>query len=215
MKTDRFELSTFNIPIIRVAIVDDHKIVAEGFERLINESEKVRVIGKAYSVAGCREMLEQVLPDVILLDISLPDGNGIHLCAEIKAKYPQIKILMVTSYNELYTINSALEACADGYVFKNSMLEEVMEGIRTVVSGQRFLCEGANEKFSDNKSSSMELTRRELELLRLIVEGLTLQELANKMCLGIQTIRSYRKNLNIKLNVHNTAQLIQKAKQFL
>jgi len=197
---------------IRIAIVDDHKVVAEGFERLINDSENVRVIGKAFSVAGCWELLAEINPDVILLDISLPDGNGIRLCGEIKKKYPRIKILMLTSYNELFTITSALDAGADGYVLKNSMSEEVLEGIRVVVSGKKFLCEEANVTISENKNTPMELTRREIELLRLIAEGLTLQQLADKMCLGIETIRSYRKNLNVKLGAHNTVQLLQKAK---
>jgi len=210
---NHFELSPFNYPLIRVAIIDDHKVVAEGFERLINDSENMRVIGNAYSVAGCLEMLETTHPDVLLLDINLPDGNGIRLCAEIKAKYPQIKILMLTSYNEMFTINNAFEAGADGYILKNSMSEEVLEGIKTVVSGKRFLCEEVGVTLSDNKSHSLELTRREIELLQLIAEGLTLPQLAEKMCLGIETIRSYRKNLNVKLGVHNTAQLLQKTKK--
>ena len=119
---------------------------------------------------------------------------------------------MLTSYNELYTINRAIDAGADGYALKNCMSEELLEGVRTVASGKRFLCAEANVTLSDNENNTLELTRREIELLQLIAEGLTLHQLADKMCIGTETIRSYRKNLNLKLGAHNTAELLQNAK---
>ena len=205
-------MRTNNSQLIRVAVVDDHKVVVDGLVRLIDESETTRVIGKAYSVAECWKLLESEQPDVLMLDIGLPDGNGIDLCPKIKEKYPQIKVLMLTSYGELATITRAMDAGANGYVLKNSMPEELIEGIRTIASGERFLCEEVGVLLQNNESNPMELTRREIELLQLIVEGYTLPELADKMCLGYQTVRSYRKNLNIKLGAHNTAQLVQNAK---
>ena len=198
--------------MINVVIIDDHKVIADGLERLINESEDARVAGKAFSVAGCLELLNNTQPDVLMLDIGLPDGNGIDLCEQIKAKYPQQKVLILTSYGELATINRALDAGADGYILKNSMPEELLEGIHAVASGQRFLCEEVDIILKKNETNTLELTRREKELLLLIVEGYTLPELSDKMCLGYHTIRSYRKNLNIKLNAHNTAQLVQNAR---
>jgi len=201
-----------DLQIISVVLVDDHKIIADGLEHLINESGTVRVAGKAFSVAGCMELLYHNLPDVLLLDISLPDGNGIDLCAKVKEKYPQIKILMLTSYGELSTITRAMEVGADGYVLKNAILEELLEGIHTVARGQRFLCEEATDTIQRKEANLLELTRRETELLQLIIEGYTLPELADKMCLGYNTIRSYRNSLNIKLNAHNTAQLVQNAR---
>ena len=207
-----FELTAFNLPFIRVAIVDDHKSVAEGFERLINDSENVRVIGKAYNVAGCRELLEAAQPDVVLLDVGLPDGNGIDLCCEIKKKYPLVKVLMLTSYNELYTITRALDAGVDGYVLKSSMSDEVLEGICAVASGKRFLSEEVNVTIKKSERNMFELTRREMELLKLIAEGLSLPQQANKMRLGINTIRTYRQQLNVKLDARNTVQLLMNAK---
>jgi DNA-binding NarL/FixJ family response regulator len=201
-----------NFQRIQVAIVDDHRIIANGLERLIDESETTAVIGKAYTAAGCWDLLENKQPDVLLLDISMPDGNGIDLCPKIKAKYPQIKVLMLTSYGELVTITRALDAGADGYVLKNSLPEELLEGIYTVASGERFLCEEVNMTLRKNENNPIELTRREIELLQLIAAGYTLPQLADKMCLGINTIRDYRQKLNIKLNAHNTVQLLQNAK---
>ena len=208
-----FELSSFNNPFIRVAIVDDHKSVADGFERLINDTENMRVVGKAYNAAGCRKLLEAAVCDVVLLDVSLPDGNGIELCPEIKGKYPHVKILMLTSYGELFTIARALDAGVDGYALKSAMSEEVLEGINAVVSGKRFLCEEVNTAIRKTERHQLELTRSEMELLQLIAEGYTLAEQADKMYLGLNTIRNYRHKLNIKLDAHNTIQLLQKAKE--
>jgi DNA-binding NarL/FixJ family response regulator len=119
---------------------------------------------------------------------------------------------MLTSYGELATITRALDAGADGYVLKNSEPEELLEGIRAVASGERFLCEEVHVALKNNENNPMELTRREMELLQLIAEGYTLPEQADKMCLGYHTVRGYRQKLNIKLNAHNTVQLLQNAK---
>ena len=208
-----FELSAFNIPLIRVAIADDHKVVNDGFERIINASEQARVIGKAYAAAGCLALLETVQPDVLTLDVGLPDINGIDLCVRIKEKYPDVKILMLTSYAEPFTIKRALEAGADGYMLKSAMSEEVIEGIARVASGERYLCSEVERIIHSVEQNRILLTRREMELLQLIAEGLNHQEQADRMSLGLNTIRSYRQQLNFKLEAHNTAQLIQTAKK--
>ena len=196
-------------PLIRVFIVDDHKVVAEGFEHLINASGVARVIGKTYSATGCMKLLAEQPADVLLLDISLPDGNGIDLCPQIKAQYPNLKILMLTSYSELSIIMRVLEEGASGYILKNAMVEEIIEGIQKVASGERFLCEEVDLLLKEQEIHPVRLTRREEELLRLIVAGHPNNEIAERMCLGYETIKSYRKNLILKLNVHNTAQLVK------
>ncbi|MDR3340350.1 MAG: response regulator transcription factor [Candidatus Symbiothrix sp.] len=197
--------------MIRVQIVDDHKLVVEGLEKFINESEIAQVSGKAYSVAGCWQILKAEQPQVLLLDISLPDGSGIDLCPQIKARYPAVNILMLTSYSDHTIITHLLGNGASGYVLKNAMPEEVIEGITTVASGKQFLCEEVDLLLKNHNSKPLELTRRECELLRLIVEDYSNIEIADKMCLGYETIKSYRKNLYVKLNAHNTGQLVKKA----
>jgi DNA-binding NarL/FixJ family response regulator len=208
-----FELTSFNNPFIRIVMVDDQKMVADGFERLINESENARVTGKAYSAAGCMELLEAAHCDVLLLDVGLPDVKGTDLCPQIKEKYPHVKVLMLTSYGELFTIKRALDAGADGYLLKSCTQEELLEGVSAVAYGGRYLCDEVHVTIKKSERQQLEFPRREMELLKLIAEGFTLPQQAEKMCLGIQTIRSYRKNLNIKLDAHNTVQLLQKAKE--
>jgi DNA-binding NarL/FixJ family response regulator len=203
--------STHNSPLIRVAIVDDHQIVIAGLERVFTDSDIVCLSDKAYSVAGCWQMLNASLPDVLLLDVGLPDGSGMELCPQIKEKYPQVNILMLTSYAEYTVISHVLNNGASGYILKNAMPEEIIEGVRTVASGKRFLCETVDLLLKKTDNNKLILTRREQELLRLITDGYSNIEIADKMCLGYQTIKSYRKNLYQKLNVHNTLELMKKA----
>ena len=195
--------------MIRVAIVDDHKSVAEGFERLINESGEAQVTGKAYSAAGCWDLLAKEDADVLILDVNLPDGNGMELCPQIKARYPEIKILMLTSYSELTIIMRVLEEGASGYILKNAMAEEIIEGVCVVASGERFLCDEVDMLLKNRANQVVRLSRREQELLRLIVAGQSNSEIAESMCLGYETIKTYRKNLILKLDAHNTAHLVR------
>ena len=176
---DNFQLSTFNFQLIRVGIVDDQTAVAEGFERLINESGVAGVTGKAYSVSGCWKLLTQCKADVFLLDVSLPDGNGIDLFPQIKTRYPDIKV--------------------------------IIEGIQTVVSGEKFLCKETKKMLKHSDSTTVLLSRREQELLRLIVAGESGHKIADILCLGYETIKSYRKRLMFKLGVSNSAELVRMA----
>ena len=211
METNNSQLSTLNSQLIRVSIVDDHQIVIDGLEKIITESGIALLTGKAYNAAGCWKMLSASQPDVLMLDVGLPDMSGMDLCPQIKAKYPTINILMLTSYAEYTIISHVLNNGASGYILKNAMPEEILEGILTVASGERFLCEEVNALLKKEEKNRIILTRREQELLRLIVKGLSNFEIADKMYLGYETIKSYRKNLFQKLDVHNTAQLVRMA----
>jgi len=201
------QLSAFNAELIRVAAVDDHQIVIDGLEKIISESAIARLTDKSNNIVGCWKMLDIAQPDVLMLDLSLPDGNGMDLCSQIKAKYPGINILIFSNYAEYSVISHVLNNGASGYVLKNVMPREIIEGIRTVASGKRFLCEEVDVLLKKGEKNKIELTRREYELLRFITKGYTSAEIAEKMFLGYETIRSYRKNLHLKLGAHNTAEL--------
>ena len=197
--------------MINVTIIDDHKILLEGLERLINSSDMARVKNIGYSVADCRRVLESGLPDVLMLDVGLPDGDGCELCTELMQKHPTLKILMLTTYAEIAVITRALDGGASGYVLKNSTSEEIMEGIRVVASGGSFLCDEVEILLRKSAGKRITPTGREKELLKLIVAGLPNDEIADKMCLTTQTVKSYSKNLTFKLEAHNTAQLVRMA----
>lgn len=200
-----------NSQLISVAVIDDHKFIIEGLEQSINNSGVARVIDREYSIAGCREMLIRCQPDVLLLDVSLPDGNSIDFCPKIRQFYPDVNILMLTTYAESAVVNRALSAGALGYILKNSISEEIIEGIRTVSRGERFLCEEVEELLTQKPEKQLPLTPREREVLSLIVEGYTCKEIAEKIFLSYDTVHDYCKYLRLKLGVKNTASLVRKA----
>ena len=209
MGLNNFQLSTFNFQRIKVAIVDDHTAVAEGFERLINESGIAGVIGKAYSLSGCMKLLARSEPDVLLLDVSLPDGNSIDFFPQIKTKYPDLKVLILTSHSEPPIIKRALDRGVSGFIMKNAMAEVIIEGIQTVVSGERFLCKEAERLFQHSEDQTVPLSRREQELLRMIVAGKSGVEIAGSMKISYETAKSYRKRIMFKLDASNVAELVR------
>ncbi len=196
---------------IKLLIVDDHRVLVEGLNKLFEDSDSVEVTGVAYSGKECRKIIENNSPDVILLDINLPDVSGIDLCHEIKTAYPQIKILALSSFNEYTMVRRMIENGASGYVVKNAMPEEIILGVETVAGNEVFLCEEIDLLMRKRSANQIWLTPREKELLKFIVEGYTNNEIAGKMFLGVETINSYRKNLLIKLGAKNTAVLVRMA----
>lgn len=195
--------------MIRVQIVDDHKLLVEGLRLLIDESGTAKVTAVSYDAAQCCRTLENEIPDVLLLDINLPDTNGVDLCAELISKYPGLKILALTSYGEYNVVRRMIENGAMGYVLKNAMSEEMIAGIEAVSSGELFLCHEIDVLMKRQENTAIWLTLRERELLKLIVEGYTNPEIAEKIFLSPETIKGYRKNLLFKLGVKNTATLVK------
>jgi len=208
-----FQLSTFNFPFIRVGIIEGHNLVADGFERLVNDSENIRVMGKAYSAAGCMELLETAPCDVVLLDTGFPEIQDIKLCQQVKEKHPHIKVLMLSGYSNLFDIKRALDAGSDGYLIKTCTHDELLEGICKVASGIRFLCDEVHETIKKSERSPLKFSRLEMTVLQLTADGKSVKEQADKMCLSHHTVRNYHQRLNIKLNTHSKLQLVQKAKE--
>lgn len=195
----------------QVVIVDDHRVLVEGLRKLIDESGAAQVRSVAYCAADCRALLAFEHPDVLMLDINLPDANGVELCRELKSLYPALKILALTTYGEYSVVRQMLENGALGYVLKNAMPEELLEGIRTVHLGERFLCHEVDVLLKKQSDTTVWLTARERELLKLIVDGYTNPEIADKIFLSPETIKGYRKNLLLKLGAKNTAALVKMA----
>jgi DNA-binding NarL/FixJ family response regulator len=197
--------------MISVHITDDHKILVEGLRRLINESKNITIIGVSHTLEECRKALTRQTPDILLLDLSLPDGSGIDFCVEIHRKYPELKILILTTHNEYSVAKQVMANGASGYILKNALSEEVFAGIETVMAGEIFLCDEIDVLMKRRTKPEIWLTARERELLRLIVDGYTNQEIADKMFLSIETIKTYRKNLILKLGAKNSMLLVKMA----
>ena len=198
--------------MLSVQIVDDHRMVVESLSKLINETEIAQVANIYYNLAACREGLTKELPDILLLDIGLPDGDGVDFCAEIKKQYPELKIIMLTSYKEFSIAKRALHNGALGYILKNAESEEMLMGIKTVSKGQVFLCDEIDILLKAKANNDVIwLSDRESEILKYVADGYTTKEIAGLIFRDSETVKFFRKNLLIKLNARNVAELIKKA----
>lgn len=197
--------------MIKILIVDDHPVVAEGLRKLIQDSKIAEVIGVAGSGKACIDFLKWEKPDIIFLDINLPDASGLDLCKSIKEKNPSQKILALTTFNERSVVLKMMENGADGYILKNSESDEILEAVKEINAGNKFLAVEVEEILKKKNEEEMILTRREKEVLNLIAEGLTNQEIAEKLFISPLTVDSHRKNLITKLGARNTASLIKLA----
>lgn len=197
---------------IKVFITDDHYMVVEGIRSLMQQDEQIEFIGHASNAASCLAFLRQDQPDVILMDISMPDKNGIELCKEVKINYPAIQILGLSTFDENAFIQKMLENGASGYVLKNANKQELSRAIQMVYRGQKYLSHGASDALKEGKRKAAELpfiTRREKEVLELIAEGYTNAEIAERLFISTGTVDTHRKSLLAKFNMKNTAQLIR------
>jgi len=200
---------------IKVFITDDHYMVVEGIRSMLLQEKGIEWMGHAMTAASCMAFLHQQQPDVLLLDINLPDKSGIDLCKEIKEKYPDVQILGLSSFNQQSYIQKMIQNGASGYVLKNASGEEIVKAIEVAMQGDTFLSSEAKLTMRQNKDAQIPvITRREKEVLKLIAEGMTNKEMAEKLFISTTTVDTHRNSLLSKFNVKNTANLIRMASQF-
>jgi DNA-binding NarL/FixJ family response regulator len=200
---------------IRVFLVDDHYMVIEGIRSLLQSEKDIELTGHASNADSCLAFLKQQQPDVILMDINLPDKSGIELCKEVKEKYPAIFILGLSTFNQLSFIEKMIANGASGYVLKNATQNELMEAIHAVMKGKQYLSFDAalTLRKPEKESNVPVITRREKEILLLIAEGMTNNGIAQKLFISPSTVDTHRKNLLSKFDAKNTASLIRIAAQ--
>ena len=196
---------------ISVFIVDDHYMVIEGIRSLLQNEKNIEWAGHAMNAASCLAFLKKQVPDVILMDINLPDRSGIDLCKEVKETYPSAFIIGLSTFNQQSFIQKMMDNGASGYVLKNATQEELIRAIETVIKGKTYLSEEASHTLRKENGATIVLTRREKEVLELIADGMTNNEIAQKLFISVTTVDTHRKNLLQKLEAKNTAALIKVA----
>jgi DNA-binding NarL/FixJ family response regulator len=208
---------------IKLFVVDDHPIFIDGITGLLKDTPGFEIIGTAINGKELLEKVEHNRPDIILLDINMPEMDGIEATKELKKNYPDIKVIMLTMFNDIRFIKELLEIGAKGYILKNISREDLIKAIQTVSSGKPFLDTAVQEKVINSMSATDEediddkeadamvqnITSRELEILQLIALGLTSQDISQKLYISKNTVETHRKNLLAKLNVKNTASLLK------
>lgn len=200
--------------MITVAITDDQAIVLNGLQKILSASDEI-LVTEAYSNGDeLLNGLKRQQPDVLLLDVQMPGKSGIELAGIVKKKYPRIQIIAVTNIDITVQVKKMLQQGCSGYLLKDSSPETIIAAIKAVHRGEQFLSEGLSRQllssmFSDQVQNP--LTKREKEILRLISEELTNQEIADKLFLSIRTVENHRTNLLQKLGAKNAAGLIKTA----
>ncbi len=204
--------------MIRVLIADDHQMFIDGLKSLLERESGIEITGSANNGTQALECIEAQKPDVVLLDINMPEMNGINTTALIRKKYPAVKVLILTMYKTKGFINGLTRTGAAGYILKNTSHSELMEAIRTVAAGGTFFSKEVAETLSDKKPrfevhSDASLSKREIEIIREIAKGLTTKQIAEKLFISYYTIETHRKNILSKLQLTNTAEVILYASQ--
>lgn len=196
-----------------IFIVDDHHMVIEGIRSLLQSEKNIEWIGHATNADSCMAFLKKQQPDIILMDINLPDKSGIDLCKEVREKYPSVFVIGLSTFNQQSFIQKMMDNGASGYVLKNATQEELTEAIETVIKGKTYLSNEASITLQKKDAHAIVLTRREKEVLELIADGMTNGEIAQKLFISVTTVDTHRKNLLAKLEAKNTASLIRIATQ--
>lgn len=185
-------------------------MVIEGIRSLLQNEAAVDWMGHATNAASCLGFLKDQQPDVILMDINLPDMSGIDLCKAVRQQHPAVFVLGLSTFNQQAIIRNMIDNGASGYVLKNATKEELLEAIQAVATGKTYLSLEAASSLKESGKEAPVITRREKEILQLIAEGLTNAEIAEKLFISISTVNTHRKSLLEKFDAKNTAILISK-----
>ena len=200
--------------MINVYITDDHPIVLDGLKTLIESRSDMQLKGLFTSAADTSKALAEEMVDVLLLDINLPDKSGIDLSGELKERYHELAIIMLSVHNERAVVGSALKNKVNGYLLKNSAGDEIIEAIHAVWEGNSYLCKQTRDILYQSDSGLQAIpviTRREKEVLGLIALGYTTSEIGEKLFVSSHTVESHRKNLMEKFNAKSMPAIIKLA----
>jgi DNA-binding NarL/FixJ family response regulator len=204
---------------IRVLIVDDHAVVCKGIQMIVNTEPAIQLVGEAADGREAVAQVHRLQPDVVLMDLVMPDGDGIAAMNTIKRKYPHIKVIVLTTFEDDYRIRTSLEAGADGYLLKDADGEALLQAIYAVWQGEMPLHPRiAHHLFADRigptTSANIErLTQREREVLQLIAKGFTNKEVANALVLTVGTTKVHVSRILDKLNVSSRTEAAMVAVQ--
>ncbi len=204
--------------MIRVAIADDHPMIISGIKNILSDCNDIVFTGAYADGKELMNGLNNSLPDILLLDIQLPDKTGDRLILEMLKKYPELKVIVLTNFDSTLYVSNMMRNGAKGYILKTADKKTLLEALETVYRGEAFIEPGLKQKteliemgINQTIAAKFTLTAREKEVLQLIVNGLTNAEIAKNLFLSIHTVENYRDNILLKMEVKNTASLVKKA----
>jgi DNA-binding NarL/FixJ family response regulator len=201
-----------------VFVVDDHPIVRQGLVQLIEQEPDLKVCGEAADVKEARATLSKIVPDIVILDLSLRDSDGLELVKDIRSKYHQLPVLVLSMHDESIYAERLLSAGANGYIMKQAAADQLLVAVRRVLAGGIYVSErvGASmiERFAvsgrvQSANPIDRLSNREIQVLNLIGRGKTTREIAGNLNLSVKTVESHRQRIKKKLNLQTAPQLVQ------
>jgi DNA-binding NarL/FixJ family response regulator len=199
----------------RIFIVDDHILIREGLKKILSTEPDLTIVGEAQSGNEALDKLDKCCCDVLLLDIALPDKNGLEVLKEMKTRHPKVHVMILSLYPEERYALRAMKDGADGYITKNSATDELFLAIRTVMGGKKYVSpvvaqELADHLQSDQKQPAHErLSDREFQVLLLIGSGQTVSQIADKLNLSVSTVNTYRTHILEKMNLKTNVELVR------
>ncbi|CDS93061.1 Two component transcriptional regulator, LuxR family [Sphingobacterium sp. PM2-P1-29] len=200
-----------------IGIVDDHPLIIEGLVQMLHMEPSFEILFKAENGKDLFSALDRGVPDVLLLDIELPDGDGISFCTELLEKYPGLPIIALTNHDEVLYVRKMIRNGAMGYLLKGTDREGLVEAIQTVISGEQYIDKVIERSIihqaitGRNAAVNVKLTNRECEILAMIAHEHSNQEIADRLFLSVRTVESHRHSLNQKLNIKTAAGLVREA----
>ena len=202
----------------RIVLVEDHAIIREGLHSLFSSERDFEVVAEAEDGRSALRLVENLRPDLVVTDLSMPQMDGIDMIATLKKQNPKIKIIALTVHRNDEYVLAALKAGADGYILKEANYSELITAARTVLKGKHYLSPEISgnliQGYLDGKGappgklSMGTLSKREREIVALIAEGQTNKQIADRLCISVKTVETHRYKIMSKLNVHNAAALI-------
>ena len=204
----------------KILLVDDHEIMREGLAALLRKHPEYEITGQAANGRIALEMVDEISPDLVIMDIEMPNLNGIDATRRMIAECPQLKVMALSTHAQRSMIVNMLQAGAAGYMLKESAFSELTEGLKAMREGKTYLCSKvAKVVFSDyvkmltnpNWNGGDGLTSREREVLQLVAEGHTTKDIAKTLALSVKTVDSHREHIMDKLEIHNIAGLTKYA----
>jgi DNA-binding NarL/FixJ family response regulator len=196
---------------IRVALVDDHSLVRDGIKALLAVMAPLEVVGEAESGAEAIEMVGRCQPDLLLVDISLRDMNGLELTRVLRSQHPALKVLVLSMYDNYEYVSESVRSGASGYVLKNAPSREIIAAIEAISSGGTFYSAEIAQRLIADKNTDNELTPRESQVLYKMAQGLNNKEMARELDISVRTVETHRLSIRRKLNIDKPAALVKYA----
>ncbi|GAB2782007.1 nitrate respiration regulation response regulator NreC [Rhabdobacter roseus] len=199
----------------KILIADDHQLFNDGMKMMLSVEDTLEVVGQVFSGKDVLHAVHTLQPDLLLLDINMPQLNGLEVAEKLRDHHPTLRIIMLTMYSDRKFVEDCSRLGVPGYILKNSGVDEVLNAIETVLAGKKYYdpkltkSTAPNQHADDSFQRQFQLTKREIEIIGLIGQSFTNEEIADRLFLSVATVKTHRNNINLKLGIKQPADLVR------